>query len=112
MEYSTDNIFYKIIHKEIETKPVLEGDTYIAINDIKPKAPIHILVIPKGNYITYGDFLNKATDFEILDFNRGIEKIISLMKLDIGGYQLVSNAGAFGKQEVPHMHVHILGKQN
>lgn len=110
MEYNTDNVFYKIIHKEIESTPILEGDTYLAINDIKPKAPIHILVIPKGNYITYSDFLNRATDFEILDFNCGIKKIISLMGLEANGYQLISNAGSFGKQEVPHMHVHILGK--
>ena len=112
MEYNTNNVFYKIIHKEINTDLILDGKYFIAIHDIKPKAPVHVLIIPKGNYIDYTDFLNKASDEEIIDFNKGIGQIVNLMKLQEGGYRLISNSGKFGQQEVPHMHVHILGKSS
>ena len=101
-EYNKDNIFYKIINKEIKSNLVLEGKHFIAINDIRPKAPVHVLIIPKGNYIDYSDFVTNATD----------EEIIEQMKLLPGGYKLLSNSGIFGQQEVPHMHVHILGKSS
>ncbi|MBQ9441290.1 MAG: HIT domain-containing protein [Alphaproteobacteria bacterium] len=109
-EYNKDNIFYKIINKQINSNLVLEGKHFIAINDIRPKAPVHVLIIPKGNYIDYDDFVSNATDEEIVDFNKGIAQIIEQMKLLPGGYKLLSNSGIFGQQEVPHMHVHILGK--
>ena len=109
-EYNKDNIFYKIINKEINSNLVLEGKHFIAINDIRPKAPVHVLIIPKGNYIDYSDFVTNASDEEIIDFNKGIANIIEQMKLLPGGYKLISNSGLFGQQEVPHMHVHILGK--
>ena len=111
-EYNKDNIFYKIINKEINSNLVLEGKHFIAINDIRPKAPVHILIIPKGNYIDYSDFVSNATDEEIIDFNKGIAQIIEQMRLLPGGYKLLSNSGVFGQQEVPHMHVHILGKSS
>lgn len=109
MNYNKDNVFYKILHKEINSDIVIEGKHFIVIRDIKPKAPVHMLVIPRGNYVDYGDFISNASDEEILDFNRGISKVIGLLHLDKGGYTLVSNSGKFGKQEVPHMHVHVLG---
>ena len=111
-EYNKDNIFYKIINKEINSNLVLEGKHFIAINDIRPKAPVHVLVIPKGNYIDYLDFVINASNEEIVDFNKGIAQIIEKMKLLPGGYKLLSNSGLFGQQEVPHMHVHILGKSS
>lgn len=112
MEYNTNNIFYKIIHHDVKSNIVLEGKHYLAFHDIAPKAPVHVLVIPKGNYLDYSDFLTNASEEEILDFNQGILEIIKLMKLSEGGYRLVSNSGKFGNQEVPHMHVHILGKSS
>lgn len=111
MNYNKDNVFYKILHKEINSDIVFEGKHFIVIKDIKPKAPTHVLVIPKGNYVDYGDFISNASDEEILDFNKGISKVIDLLNLDKGGYTLVSNSGKFGKQEVPHMHVHVLGDE-
>ena len=111
-EYNKDNIFFKIINKEINSNLVLEGKHFIAINDIRPKAPVHVLIIPKGNYIDYSDFVTNATDEEIIDFNKGIAQIIEQMKLLPGGYKLLSNSGVFGQQEVPQMHVHILGKSS
>lgn len=109
MAYDKDNIFYKILHKEISSNFVLEGKHFIVINDIKPKAPVHMLVIPKGEYVDYADFVANASDEEILDFNRAIKQVVDVMHLNEGGYQLISNSGKFGKQEVPHMHVHVLG---
>lgn len=112
MEYSSDNVFYKIIHKELNTDLVLEGKHFIAINDIRPKAPVHVLIIPKNNYVDYTDFVKNATPEEIIDFNQAIVKVVDLMKLQEGGYRLISNSGKFGQQEVPHMHVHVLGKSS
>ena len=109
MEYDKNNIFYKILHKEVNSNFVLEGEHFVVINDIKPKAPVHMLVIPKGEYIDYADFVTNASNAEILDFNKAIKQVIDMMNLCEGGYRLISNSGKFGEQEVPHMHVHILG---
>ena len=110
IQYNKDNIFYKIINREIESEIILESKHFIAINDIKPRAPVHVLVIPKGNYVDYADFIKNASNEEIIDFNRGIIQIIDMKKLQDEGYRLISNSGKFGMQEVMHMHVHILGK--
>jgi histidine triad (HIT) family protein len=109
MQYDKNNVFYKIINKEMNANIILEGDHYIAINDIAPKAPVHVLVIPKGNYVDYNDFALNASNAEIADFTKGIAKIVEMMRLDKGGFRLISNSGAYGKQEVMHMHVHVLG---
>ena len=112
MEYNPDNVFYKIIHKELNTDLVLEGKYFIAINDIKPKAPVHVLIISKNNYVDYTDFIRNAASEEIIEFNQAIVKVVDLMKLQEGGYRLISNSGKFGQQEVPHVHVHVLGKSS
>jgi diadenosine tetraphosphate (Ap4A) HIT family hydrolase len=114
MQYNNNNVFYKIIHKELEANIVLEGDHYLAIHDIAPRAPVHILVIPKGDYVDYHDFAKNASPDEIVDFHLGLSNIIELMQLHIGGFKLISNAGTFEyrsleRQQVMHMHVHILG---
>ncbi len=114
--YDKNNIFYKIVNKEINANIVLEGKHFLAFHDIAPKAPVHILIIPKGNYIDYYDFMSNASDEEILDFNKGIAEIVKIMKLEKHGFKLISNAGKFTTpgfpepQSVMHMHVHILGK--
>lgn len=116
MQYDKNNVFYKIITGEIKTNVVLEGEHFIAFHDITPRAPVHVLVIPKGLYVNYADFLELASDEEILDFNRGISQIIKMLKLERHGFKILSNAGKFTTPSMPepqsvmHMHVHILGK--
>lgn len=109
MAYDKNNVFYKIIHKEVKSNIILEGEYFVAIHDIAPKAPVHVLVIPKGEYTNMYEFLTKASKEEILDLNQGIARIIDMMKLTIGGYRIIENSGKFGMQEVPHMHVHVMG---
>lgn len=110
MQYDKNNVFHKIINKEIETNIILEGSHFIAIHDIAPKAPVHVLVITKGDYIDFEDFATNASDAEIVEINKGIAKLINIMQLKEGGYRIVSNSGKFGMQEVMHAHIHIMGK--
>ena len=112
MVYNANNIFYKIITKEIKAHILHEGEHFLAINDIAPKAPVHVLVIPKGKYVDYHDFASNASDAEILEINRGIATLIEQMHLIEGGYRIISNSKSFGEQEVMHLHFHILGKSS
>ncbi|MGB7240827.1 MAG: HIT domain-containing protein [Sulfitobacter sp.] len=110
--YDDQNIFAKILRKEIPNQTVLETEHSLAFRDIQPQAPVHILVIPKGAYVSYDHFALAATDAEIVDLNRTIAKVCQMegVSLDSGdGFRMISNAGAHGVQEVPHVHVHILG---
>ena len=115
-KYNKDNIFYKIINKEVKANIVLEGEHFIAFHDIAPKAPVHVLIIPKGMYVDYNDFALNASDEEILDLNKGISEVVKIMKLEKYGFKIISNAGKFTTHEFPepqsvmHMHIHILGK--
>lgn len=115
MTYSYDpqNIFARILRGEIPCKKVLETEHSLAFNDINPQAPIHVLVIPKGPYVTFDHFAQAGTDAEMADFNRAIAKVCTKLGIDPGsngaGYRLISNAGQDGVQEVQHLHVHILG---
>jgi diadenosine tetraphosphate (Ap4A) HIT family hydrolase len=111
-KYDKNNVFYKIINREIKSNIILEGKHYIAIHDISPKAPVHVLVIPKGEYVDYYDFITNASPEEILDYQEGIAKVIETMRLKEGGYRLISNSGKFGEQEVMHTHIHIQGKSS
>ncbi len=110
MSYDNDNVFYKIIHGEIQSKPVLEGKHYIAINDISPKEPIHVLVISKGSYTDWYDFVSNASSEEIADINDGIKKVIEMSNLRDNGYQIVINSGTYA--EIRHLHIHVMGKLN
>ncbi|GHE05151.1 hypothetical protein U879_06745 [Defluviimonas sp. 20V17] len=114
MPYSYDdqNVFAKILRGEIPIKTVLETEHSLAFHDIGPQAPVHVLVIPKGAYVSYDHFAREATDAEIVDFTRTIGRVCEMtgVTLDQGqGFRAISNAGAHGVQEVPHLHVHILG---
>ncbi|MDW4500178.1 histidine triad nucleotide-binding protein [Sulfitobacter sp. D35] len=114
MAYSYDdqNIFAKILRKEIPNDTVLETEHSLAFRDIAPQAPVHVLVIPKGAYVSYDHFAAEASDAEVLDYTRAIAKVCEMegVKVDASeGFRLISNAGAHGVQEVPHLHVHILG---
>lgn len=108
MTYDPNNIFAKILRGEIPCKKAFEDDHVLAFYDIYPKAPVHILVIPKGAYTTSGDFMARASDLEVTAYARAIAKIILDHNLEDPGYRLISNAGQDGGQEVPHFHTHIL----
>ncbi|MDR0552515.1 MAG: HIT domain-containing protein [Holosporales bacterium] len=109
MKYDKGNVFYKIINKEISSDILLEGEHFVAFRDVRPKAPVHILVVPRGGYVDWRDFSTHASAEEIAGFCRGIAEVIDFAGLNKGGYRLISNSGEFGQQEVFHMHVHILG---
>jgi histidine triad (HIT) family protein len=115
MPYSYDpqNIFAKILRGEIPNKTVLETPHSLAFHDIAPQAPMHVLVIPKGPYVTYDHFANEASAEEIVDYTRAIGEVCKMLGVTPGagdgGYRLIANSGDAGVQEVPHLHVHILG---
>ena len=111
--YDDQNIFAKILRGEIPNKTVLETEHALAFEDIQPQAPVHVLVIPKGPYVSLDHFTQEASDAEILDFNRAIGKVCEMTKVETKdggmGFRAITNAGEHGHQEVPHLHVHILG---
>lgn len=109
MTYDPNNIFARILRGEIPNKTVYEDDYVLAFEDVNPKAPVHILVIPKGEYISVADFSEKATADEITAFHRAVAKIVKDKELDKMGFRSVANTGIHGGQEVPHFHLHILG---
>lgn len=110
--YDDQNIFAKILRGEIPCDKVHETPHCLAFRDIAPKAPHHVLVIPKGPYVSFDHFAVAASDAEIVDFTRAIGQVCALLGVEPGqggnGYRLISNAGPDGLQEVPHLHVHIL----
>ena len=108
--YDPQNIFARILRGEIPNKTVLETPHTLAFHDIHPQAPIHVLVIPKGAYVTFDDFAAEASAEELTDFHRTAAKVCAMMDIAPGqGYRAITNAGAHGMQEVPHYHLHILG---
>ena len=109
LPYDPSNIFARILRAEIPCKKVYEDDFALAFHDIAPQAPVHILVIPKGPYVSWDDFSAKASDAEIAGFARAIGKVARDEGLAKQGYRLMVNMGMHGHQEVPHLHVHIFG---
>lgn len=111
--YDDQNVFAKILRGEIPNRTVLETEHSLAFHDISEQAPVHVLVIPKGAYVTYDHFAQAASDAEIIDFTRAIGEVCRIMNVQPGegggGFRAISNAGEAGVQEVPHLHVHILG---
>jgi len=105
--YDDSNIFARILRDEIPSKKVYEDEHALAFHDINPLAPTHILVIPKGAYVSWDDFSAKASDAEIAGFVRAVGKIARDAGLVEGGYRLLANTGVNSGQEVPHLHVHI-----
>ncbi|PTW46123.1 MULTISPECIES: HIT domain-containing protein [Rhodovulum] len=106
--YDDQNVFARILRGEIPNDTVLETGMSLAFNDIAPQAPVHVLVIPKGPYVCYDHFAAEASDAEIVDFTRTIARVCEMKGLE-DGFRMISNAGEHGVQEVPHLHVHILG---
>ena len=109
MEYDDQNIFAKILRKEIPCRQVFEDEWALAFHDINPQAPEHVLVIPKGAYVSWDDFSTTATDAEIAGFVRAVGHVAREMGLVETGYRLLANIGIDAHQEVPHLHVHIFG---
>lgn len=107
--YDDGNIFAKILRGEIPCRKVYEDDYALAFHDINPQAPYHVLVIPKGPYVSWDDFSAKAGEAEIAAFVRAIGHVAREAGLDESGYRLLANIGQHGHQEVPHLHVHIFG---
>jgi diadenosine tetraphosphate (Ap4A) HIT family hydrolase len=109
--YDDQNIFAKILRGEIPSKMVTETEHSLAFHDINPLAPIHVLVIPKGAYVSWDDFTANAADAEIADFIRTVGEVARMTGADAQGYRVLSNVGKRGGQEVPHLHVHVFGGQ-
>ena len=107
--YDDQNIFAKLLRGEIPSKKVFENEFALAFHDIAPQAPVHVLVIPKGRYVSWVDFSAQASDAEIAGFVRAVGQVARDLGLEEPGYRLLANAGIHGHQEVPHLHVHIFG---
>jgi histidine triad (HIT) family protein len=108
MSYSQDNIFAKIIRGEIPAKKVYEDEKVLAFHDISQAAPIHVLVIPKGEYLDFHAFASKASSQDVAHFFKKVSEIATILEADKTGYRLISNIGSDSHQTVPHFHVHIL----
>jgi histidine triad (HIT) family protein len=109
LPYDDDNIFARILRGEISNRTVFEDEHALAFHDIAPAAPVHILVIPKGSYVSWDDFSANASDAEIAGFVRAVGHVARQQGLVAPGYRLLANVGADGGQEVPHLHVHLFG---
>ena len=109
LAYDQTNIFARILRGELPCSKVYEDDHVLAFNDIRPAAPVHILVIPKGAYVSWDDFSERATAEEISAFVRAVGKIARDQGLVEPGYRLLANVGGHSGQEVAHLHVHIFG---
>ena len=109
MAYDDQNIFAKILRGEIPSNRVYDDDFAIAFHDINPQAPTHLLVIPKGAYVSWDDFSARAGDAEIAGFIRAVGTVARAAGLVELGYRLLANIGQHGHQEVPHLHVHVFG---
>ena len=109
--YDDSNVFARILRGELPSKKVYEDDWAFAFHDINPQAPVHILVIPKGAYVSWDDFTAKASDAEIAGFIRAVGHVARDAGLVEPGYRLLANTGGHGHQEVPHLHVHVFAGQ-
>ncbi|MEG8020741.1 histidine triad nucleotide-binding protein [Sphingomonas aerolata] len=107
--YDDQNVFAKILRGEIPSNRVYDDDFAIAFHDINPQAPTHLLVIPKGAYVSWDDFSARAGDAEIAGFIRAVGTVARAAGLVEPGYRLLANIGQHGHQEVPHLHVHVFG---
>ena len=107
--YDDQNVFAKILRGEIPSRRVFENEWAVAFHDIAPQAPIHVLVIPRGPYVSLADFTVHASDAEIAGFFRAVGTIAKQLELETPGYRILANMGEHAGQEVPHLHVHLFG---
>jgi histidine triad (HIT) family protein len=109
--YDEGNIFARILRGEIPARKVLEDDYALAFHDIAPLAPVHVLVIPKGPYVSVADFSGKASADQVAGFWRAVAETARKLGLEDAGFRVLTNMGHDAGQEVPHFHVHIFGGQ-
>ena len=109
LPYDESNIFARILRGEIPCRKVYEDEHALAFHDINPQAPLHVLVIPKGPYVSWDDFSARAGEGEIAGFIRAVGQVAREAGVVEPGYRLLANIGEDGHQEVPHLHVHIFG---
>jgi histidine triad (HIT) family protein len=109
MAYDSNNIFAKIVRGEIPCKKVYEDDLVLAFHDLYPKKKVHVLIIPKGSYLDATSFGEGASEAEIAALMRAVPKVAEALGIKESGYRLITNIGAHGHQEVPHLHFHMLG---
>ena len=112
MTYDKSNLFAKILSGEIPCEKIYEDDDVLCFNDINPQATIHVLIIPKGEYVSFDDFVTKADTKTIEIFFKKIKLIADKLDLKNTGYRIVSNHGLNANQEIPHFHVHLLAGEN
>ena len=111
LPYDDQNIFAKILRGEIPCSRVYEDEYALAFHDINPLAPNHVLVVPRGAYVSWDDFSERASNDEIAGFVRAVGTVARQLGLVDPGYRLLANVGWHGGQEVPHLHVHLFGGQ-
>jgi len=109
LPYDDQNVFAKILRGELPCSKVYEDEWALAFNDIRPQAPVHVLVIPKTPYVSWDDFTAKAPAEEIAGLMRAVGAVTRQLELDRPGYRLMVNMGGHGHQEIAHLHVHIFG---
>lgn len=109
MTYDTNNVFAKMLRGEIPVKKIHDDAYSIAFHDIHPRAPVHVLVIPRNAYTDINDFTARASDAEIAAVMRAVGKVARDAGIDASGYRVITNCGTDGGQEVPHLHFHVLG---
>ncbi|MGQ0565647.1 MAG: HIT domain-containing protein [Gemmobacter sp.] len=111
--YDPTNVFARILRGEIPNRTVLETAHTLAFHDIRPQAPVHVMVIPKGPYVCFDHFAAAASAEELVDFHRAAAEVCALLGVSPGeggrGFRIIGNAGPDSLQEVPHYHLHILG---
>jgi histidine triad (HIT) family protein len=107
VSYDQGNVFARILRGEIPSRKVYEDEWALAFHDINPLAPVHVLVIPKGPYLSMADFTAKASTDEIAGLFRAVGKAAELLGIVESGYRILANTGADANQEVPHLHIHI-----
>lgn len=108
-QYDPTNIFARVLRAEIPNKTVYEDNAVLAFHDIAPAAPVHVLVVPKGEFVSFDDFCMKAGSDVVATFFIKVQAIATELGLAATGYRLITNHGADASQSVPHFHVHILG---
>lgn len=110
-DYDDSNVFARILRGEIPSRRIYEDEWAVAFHDISPQAPVHVLVVPRGRYVSFADFSAHATEAEIVGFVRAVGRVAQQLGLEAPGYRILSNMGEHSGQEVPHLHVHLFGGQ-
>ena len=107
--YDDTNIFARILRNELPSRRIYEDEWAVAFHDINPQAPVHVLVIPRGRYVSWSDFAAAASEAEIAGLFRAVASVAAQLQLEEAGYRVLSNMGMQSGQEVPHLHIHLFG---